>query len=494
MASRIHATPMDFQYENGTGPVDERSPFAQIGRHSQRNNVSNNNNDKKRSFAAFGSPNKSSAFPSLREANSQPHYFSSPKPLPALPPSMRNNPLFSTPRKLDVDDFASSGGETPKSPERNDIDSDATPDMSLRSTFSNLDTMSKPSLTSTKAAPVFTAGGKKEKDRESPSRRQSWWKGFKDMTSSPRSKNDYAHGAERKIMKRRSKEQNTLVMRRDSMSDSEPEPASEPKPLQVVKPRKVSSKQDKSLDMPAAPQEQQQQQQPQQQPPQQPPNKHWTLSLFEFITAHPTLPHVLSFYAQLLLNMFLIGSIMYILYSFWATIRGDVDKKTSIAVAEVLSQMAACSRDYHANRCDPSTRPPVLENACNNWAQCMNQNPHNVGRARISAHAFAEIFNSFIEPISYKAMLFTVLLIFGTIAGSNFAFSVFRDKAAEHASAQHHHYYNGAPPPTPQHSYNPALEWGNPYQGGQQLGLEPAPSAYGGAEREASPVRRLQFR
>jgi hypothetical protein len=37
---------MDFQYENGTGPLDERSPFAQVGRNSQRNNGSIN--DKKR--------------------------------------------------------------------------------------------------------------------------------------------------------------------------------------------------------------------------------------------------------------------------------------------------------------------------------------------------------------------------------------------------------------------------------------------------------------
>ncbi|CAD0095864.1 unnamed protein product [Aureobasidium vineae] len=444
MANRMHATPMDFQYENGTGPLDERSPFAQVGRNSLRNNP--NTNDKK----LFGSPNKST-FPSLREPASQPHFFSSPKPLPALPPSMRNNPLFATPRKLDVDDFASSGGETPKSPERNDVDSDATPDMSLRSKFSNLDTMSKP---------VFTAGGsmKKDKDKDSLSRRQSWWKGFKDLASSPRSKDDYAHGAERKIMKKRSKEQQALITRRDSVSDSE----TEPKPIQVTKPRKVSSKQDKSLDLPAPPQEQQHQQQA--------PTKHWTLTLFEFITAHPTLPHVLSFYAQLLLNMFLIGSVMYILYSFWATIRGDVDKKTSIAVAEVLSQMAACARDYKQNSCGLETRPPVLENACNNWEQCMNQNPHNVGRARISAHAFAEIFNSFIEPISYKAM------------------------TAENAQCSAPSLLQWRASPTPQHSYNPALEWNNnPYQQGQQLGLEPAASQYA-ADRETSPVRRLQFR
>lgn len=47
MANRMHATPMDFQYENGTGPLDERSPFAQVGRNSQRNN-GGSINDKKR--------------------------------------------------------------------------------------------------------------------------------------------------------------------------------------------------------------------------------------------------------------------------------------------------------------------------------------------------------------------------------------------------------------------------------------------------------------
>lgn len=55
MAGRTHAGPMDFEYQNGTGPVDERSPFAQIGRNQRNNNTrsnsnsnSNNNNDKKR--------------------------------------------------------------------------------------------------------------------------------------------------------------------------------------------------------------------------------------------------------------------------------------------------------------------------------------------------------------------------------------------------------------------------------------------------------------
>lgn len=128
-------------------------------------------------------------------------------------------------------------------------------------------------------------------------------------------------------------------------------------------------------------------------------------SLFNFIEKHPTIPHILSFYAQLLLNVFLVGSVIYLLYSFWATIRADVDKKSEEAVVGIMAEMAACAQSYQENRCDRDTRAPALESLCNNWEKCMKKDPHAVGRARVSAHTFAEIFNGFIEPISWKAMV-----------------------------------------------------------------------------------------
>jgi len=128
-------------------------------------------------------------------------------------------------------------------------------------------------------------------------------------------------------------------------------------------------------------------------------------SVFGFIETHPDLPHILSFYAQLLLNVFLVFFFIYIIYSFWSTIRSDVDMKSEEAISEIMVEMAACAKSYQENKCDPSTRAPALEVVCNNWDKCMNKDARAVGRARVSAHTFAEIFNSFIEPISYKAMV-----------------------------------------------------------------------------------------
>jgi Di-sulfide bridge nucleocytoplasmic transport domain len=54
----------------------------------------------------------------------------------------------------------------------------------------------------------------------------------------------------------------------------------------------------------------------------------------------------------------------------------------------------------------------------------MNRDPNAVKRARLSAHTFAEIFNSFVEPISLKTMgvMFTALIIVLVVTNGTFTF------------------------------------------------------------------------
>ncbi len=65
-----------------------------------------------------------------------------------------------------------------------------------------------------------------------------------------------------------------------------------------------------------------------------------------------------------------------------------------------------------------------METVCENWRGCMERDPLKVGRAKVSARTFAEVFNSFMEPISYKAMGFTFLMVFGCFGISNLALYV----------------------------------------------------------------------
>ena len=156
------------------------------------------------------------------------------------------------------------------------------------------------------------------------------------------------------------------------------------------------------------------------------------------------------------------------LYSFWTAIQGDVDKKAFEASADIIATINDATENYRINGCASETRAPALKTQCDYWERTMAQDPWKIARAKVSAHTFAEIFNSFIEPISYKAMLFTAMMIFGCFAVSNFAFGVLRNKAMEQ---QHHHqpwptpYNIQAPPPTPQRVFSGLADGTGVYQG-----------------------------
>lgn len=426
---------MDFEYQNGTGPMDARSPFAQLSGNAQRNQSDNSAKKRKSTspflsgtrtsteastggwssvFSSSNSPTKS--FPSLREPASQPHFFNQPaipsspnKSLPALPTNARD-PLFHTPRKLDYD-FASSPEQTPKSLEHND--SDATPDgMGLRGAMSRFDIGSKP---------VFSAntGSPNRKDKD-PGRRDTFF-GRLGFGRSPVSgkgaiaKEPYSHTMEKRIKKKRSqdaqRERRKQLQKHVDESDLESglsDMEGGRTGHELVKRKGTTAARKTSANR--VPQEDISTTAPPPQKQQQEKGPHFVYSFFAFLNQHPNLPHILSYWAQLALNVFFMSGIIYIAYSFWSTIRSDVDKKSYEAIAEILAEMKVCADQWTQNRCDPDTRVPAMEVVCNNWEKCMNRDPNSVGRAKVSAHTFAEIFNSFIEPISYKAMVCLISL------------------------------------------------------------------------------------
>ncbi|GIZ45981.1 hypothetical protein CKM354_000912500 [Cercospora kikuchii] len=472
--SRGNESGMDFEYQNKTGPLDARSPFAQLSQNTQRFGASTPS--KQRGQSAFSSPFKNAT-------NLQPSPTR--KALPPTPVSAFNA-LYNTPRSKAIDFDDSSAGETPKSPERSD--NDATPDHSrlgLRGALNNHEASTLPTMPGAeRGSPT------KEKTRPDTLRRDSWlgasWGKFKSKLNSPGRgeihRPEHSGAIEKRVKKRRERELQRQVSkrRRHSISDS-----GEDSEVVSKGSRKTSSKHKKDSST--------NQDRP-----------HWLSRTFTFIAQHPTVPHILSFYAQLMFNIFLLAGCLYLIYCFWSAVQGDVDKKSHEAMADIMAEMADCARQYTTNNCDPSVRVPALNTVCETWHKCMNRDASKVGRAKVSAHTFAEIFNSFVEPISWKAMAFTFLLVFGCFASGNLAFGFFRDKAGN----QHQQYYQQPPPPTPQRTFsgqNGQQQWyggGTPWQNFEAL--EPGPSGYPGQAQmliengehrspQKSPVRRLVY-
>lgn len=516
---------MDFEYQNGTGPMDAKSPFAAVSMNAQRFPATPGGNNRKSVFS-FAWKKETTATDAAApkgdynafDSPTRPGASRNPSPNKALPPVpgfhgvSAFNAMFTTPRKTVQDTHMedSSAGETPKSPERQDDSEAGTPAEKLaferRRLGGGLDTRSAPAIPTVATlsmSPSKEMGRERTRERErererrdrrpSPGgKKESFFGRVKRSFNSPgRGEVPRADSQNRDHRVRRQKSQRSmaLAIQRRYTDDLESGEEADDSELTIPSPRKRSAKYDQT-----PPVEPQQTQQP---PPQ--PQESLISSIFTFIGAHPTVPHILSFYAQLFFNVFLLSGCAYIIYSFWSAVRGDVDRKAFEASADIIAEIVKAQEQYDENRCASSDRVPALKSMCAEWKRITNQDPLVIARAKVSAHTFAEIFNSFIEPISYKAMLFTAMIVLGCFGVSNFAFGVLRNKAMEQQHTQQHWGggpYNNfqAPPPTPQRSFSGLVEahQGTPWHGGPAL--EPAPSQrYDLGDGQGSPRRRLVY-
>ncbi|KAF2733048.1 hypothetical protein EJ04DRAFT_513484 [Polyplosphaeria fusca] len=385
------AGPMDFQYENRFGRVDENSPFI-------------TNTAKKRQRSIFDSPSKNTGFdtpnrPHLRDPHNETFLFnqtSAAKPLPAVPSHITNSRAWE-PRTPSASIYDSSDAGTPNTPAQNDDSEAPTPEQ-----------------------PLGKMIGKASRGDKSPTkRRESLFTRFTSrvFTSSSPSpdkpqKSHYSRKGENRVHKRRTK--NKQLARRDG-DDSD-----------CDTPQNKSS--EKSADG-------------------KPGFGTHLGSFFSWVDRHPNLPQTLSFWLQLSVNGGLVFFFFYIIYQMYSSVVGDINVEAGKHMSEVLIQIADCSKKYSENNCDPRTRPPALNDLCNNWAACMNRDAKKVARASVSAKTFAMIFNAFVEEFSYKSMIFTGILIFGGFNLSNWAFGLMRHNN-QHAPPQDHSSFY--PPATPQ--------------------------------------------
>ena len=195
-----------------------------------------------------------------------------------------------------------------------------------------------------------------------------------------RPKND---ALERKIHKRRRRgekfDRRLIVGRRESSEETDDEPSpTEAKAFQPVPP---------------------------------PQEVGYLTTFFSFVERYPNAPGLLLKYLQVAFNAAILLGCLYLILSFWLTIQSDVNKAADDAASVQLAEIRDCSNKFVKNGCTSETRPPAMESMCDNWEMCMHKDADAVRRAALSAHTFATILNSFVEPISVKTMVRVLILI-----------------------------------------------------------------------------------
>ncbi|EAW13495.1 putative nuclear envelope protein Brr6 [Aspergillus clavatus NRRL 1] len=411
MEKRTAESPMDFEWQS-RAPGDVTSPFYQLGLQ--------HDNQKKRPHSIFDSPQKKE-MPALRAPNSQPFLFSqNPSQTSSKnPKSHFGQSAFMTPRKFDLD--FSSGAENLSSPENAD----------------NEDTPEQP----TKAGHRNSLFGMYGKFAPSPGRGEI-----------PRM-NHYSHALARRVQKRRRRDKALgQQLRKDESDDESDRPSSSEGQLVNMKNvgRKGSQEGQSSSRLSSF------------------------SEFFSLLEAHPNVPSILSWWAQLVVNLSLFSLAVYVVFGFVSAIRAEFEQAAEEVSDTILAEMAVCTKNYVDNRCMSGDRLPALETICENWERCMNRDPAKVGRAKVSAHTMAIIINSFIDPISWKAIMFFLATISTVTVVSNWSFRSFRNRFSQHEyappppsfsrqpSGQHH---PSMPPSQYSLQQNPGFGYEEPNQG-----------------------------
>ena len=158
-------------------------------------------------------------------------------------------------------------------------------------------------------------------------------------------------------------------------------------------------------------------------------------------------PETLLTYAQVVFNLSILVVFLYLLFNIVLTIQHDVSQKVREYELDYLGEISSCEARYTSNRCGSDMQAPALSEACEAWRRCASRDPTVVGRARVTAETFAEILNGFVDVVSWKTMLFSLLTLSIVVGATNSTLSFFRvQTAARHDTMP-------PPPPPPHHAY-----------------------------------------
>ncbi|KAK3497066.1 Di-sulfide bridge nucleocytoplasmic transport domain-containing protein [Neurospora hispaniola] len=194
----------------------------------------------------------------------------------------------------------------------------------------------------------------------------------------------------------------------------------------------------------------------------------WLTSFLDTVSKYPAAPAVLSRWLQFVINTFLIGVILFAVFSCVMAVRNDLSRAADRARSNLMHEISQCTSNYHKNLCAPKlNRAPALELPCNEWEACMNQDPSTVMMTQISARNMAEILNEFFTIISYKTWGFILSAFLVAIIGTNVGFGSLRDSGAFKPSSPRKRAEPApvaAPPPTPLHPIFSTPAFHNPQQ------------------------------
>lgn len=148
----------------------------------------------------------------------------------------------------------------------------------------------------------------------------------------------------------------------------------------------------------------------------------------EFLS-NPWRPYVLLLYFHLIINIIIILVAAFLGYLIVSTLRADINQNVEFRISDALNEISACSKKYYKNKCfndENNRRAPALEQTCDAWERCMNRNPLQLVKSKITAETLAEVLNSFLSHLSWKSLFLLSSVVFGSVFLTKYSFEKLR--------------------------------------------------------------------
>lgn len=131
------------------------------------------------------------------------------------------------------------------------------------------------------------------------------------------------------------------------------------------------------------------------------------------------IPAMALTYIQIIFNVVMLGFVLNGVTQFYFILQNDLTKHMGKQQTILLSDIVQCSRDYVRNSCGTSTSAPALEQTCNNWKICMEQDLDGLLHTKESAVVLAQVLNNFFGSLDDKTIYCFCGMLFGSIILTN---------------------------------------------------------------------------
>ncbi|KAH7308704.1 nucleus export protein Brr6 [Stachybotrys elegans] len=369
MDRRTYEGHMDWEYENAR-PLDPTSPFAQAARGASQTGMfatPSKHAPRPNLFGNIPSPTKSHASPPRSST------FHTPLRSQPSAPAFRN-PAFTTPRKPfdEVVMSEASGAEDSPAPTETSDYPNETPDVDK---FSDATINGNATITPLKVDKAMRYG------RTGPfSRKHAPGKGEIRTHGRGMSTTDVTRKRRRHIYDRDVGSASTYQRNDWDSSDSDSQD-SHSRSSKGRSRRNRGSEQD-----------------------------GWVRSVFTTMNDHPDAPENLLRWLQFGFNSLIILIGAYFCWGIVSSVRSDTYYAFEKARQERFSKMMECQTQYTKNAC-AENKAPALQVMCDEWYECMAQNPESIMRFKTTVKHVAEIINEFSDTMSIKGWVFVAMVI-----------------------------------------------------------------------------------